>query len=527
MNKPSKSILYLGFTSAQRSLIETVLSHDHCNDTCITSESTNISSRLFNINECRTGLHLFESKTPNPDFERLYLSNRYKAIKIASRQQVEQGALSFDSLDYFINRLKISVNGLMTSVNPVIVYSISWPQCAFDFLVMLWCQSNGRKFIFEEGIPYFNRTVLMESRCVSPAWESVSVFYETDINFDFKSGRKELLREQIKDTIEDLSIRFGKDISSYVPGMEEEYLKMLTTSITLRGIVWIPRYLKNLASISLGRSLSINHTGFRLGSVKGTMRLRNASMTEHFLKSFKSYFHSKRIRKVYESYESTIEEIRNLRDGAFVITYFAAQEPESSILCGSGSVQSNLSSIELLLSILPEDCILIYKEHLSGLFFHDYLSKGAEPENRVIDGLMDFVREGRVVLAPLRCNKMELLAASSGVCTTIGNVGFEATLMQIPVLTLGRPWYFTEGMHFDLESAASFFEGVRDRRVGANFSSLLDHLSDLFLFSVDRRKPERFSFSAKLGVDRESDQFFLMLSALKFLIFSKGEPKSE
>lgn len=518
---PENNLMYFGFNEEQRQVIQSQISNGCGMGACITHEPTNIDKKIYNINECRTGTYLFRSERPNLAFERLYSRNRYKLIKIAARQQIEQGALSFDSLDCFVNRLKVSVNGLMTIENPSLVYSSTWPQCAFDYLVLLWCQSNNKKFIFEEVIPYFNRIVPMESRCESPAWESISAFSEILLQSDQVISSRQQTFKDVKDQIETLRSGFGTSYQSYVPGLVEQYSKMTKTSIVINGTKWILRHIRNLVSIFLGRSEQIGYTGFRMEKAGEGLRLRNMRMRTLLLKSFRSYSWSSKIRRIYRLYETPVEEIRKLSTNSVVITYFAGQEPESSILCGSGSIQSNLAALELLLAVLPDNHVIVYKEHLSALFFHDYLSKGAEPENKIIEGLIDLIKEKRVLLAPLECNKFDLLNISSGVSTTIGNIGFEATLMGLPVLTLGKPWYFTSNFHFDLDNRDSFFAKTNARCRSKDLSPLIDHLSRLLTYSVTRESPKSFSFLSQTRVNRASYEYKELLSAMNSLITTR------
>jgi capsular polysaccharide export protein len=134
-------------------------------------------------------------------------------------------------------------------------------------------------------------------------------------------------------------------------------------------------------------------------------------------------------------------------------------EDDASVLCGGGTVQDNLALLRAARAANP-DAIIIYKPHPD---VEAGLRAGAIEAGDLAD-----------VIAP-QADPMALLDQVQEVWTMTSLLGFEALLRDIPVTTLGMPFYAGWGLTTDLTKPPVWRQGHQLSLSGLIHAALIDY----------------------------------------------------
>ena len=199
----------------------------------------------------------------------------------------------------------------------------------------------------------------------------------------------------------------------------------------------VPDYMRSarLNKLSLGKFINVTYLKMIVGSLIYSVRERKdkksiliksnpvATIISSIWKNIKRWFKAKIIRKYF------IGDVFSALAQEKYFVYPIHYEPEASTVVNSSFYSNQLEVITNLAFSMPEDSMLVVKEHVSNFGYPDI------EFYRKIESLPN------VYLAWHEENIKELIRNSLGVITLTGTAGFEALLLDKPVYHFGNVFY--------------------------------------------------------------------------------------
>ena len=467
------SILYLALpenhiTSIHQGITSTFASASRLSSLGILEHPSSTSS--YDINECRAGLINVDKIYTNENYELLFNRNIHIVLKLITRQQIQYGDISFDSVENLAYKLKALASYFIYEKDIKLIYSKSYPQFAFEFCIMLAAQSLDIKFIFDGFVPYFNRTILQEGRIISGSFEILALKARNPAHIHNNIERPSLL--YIHNVLQSIitintNSRLAPADDTYTPF--QHYLRSASEASLLDIVL---ESLKEFGSLLCSRNLVLRVktlVKFRIKNGKNKYLVTRVSLIDAlFKKPLVSFMKSRAI--LHDIQDSTAKDL-DLKN--IDVVYFASQEPEASILVNGGSYNTNYSAICYLRAYFEESLQIGYKEHMSSFLPNKSSGVGTEPEN--INCLIySYIKKLSNVHILDRYPKSLLFAFPKTYATICGSIGFEASLLGQNVLLFSGTWY-SECNHPNIHSIGNWkyknlpVDCLTSKEIWANF----------------------------------------------------------
>lgn len=157
--------------------------------------------------------------------------------------------------------------------------------------------------------------------------------------------------------------------------------------------------------------------------------------THYFLPEFakmrlEAFSYNKKLRKLYESLSE------NPVPGEKYILFPLHYQPEETTSPCGGFFVNQWLCIETLLANTPNDWYVYVKEHP-----HQYLSHFQGCTSRIPDLYRNLKKNPRIRLMPFNMDSKVLIKDAIAVSTITGTVGWEALVMEKPVVIFGTIWF--------------------------------------------------------------------------------------
>jgi len=400
----------------------------------------------LNINKCRTAECDILNHHSNKEYELLFDQNLHIILKLITRQQLEFGALSFDSAENLAFDLKKLASNIISEKNVKLIYAKSYPQFAFEYCLMLYAQSLGIRFVFDGFIPYFNRTLLQECEVKNGIFNIYSIKPKSYHLISPASSHISLKSiENVLDKIVSIHSQ-----SAIVPGNDTyiPFASHISESNKNNFFGTIVASLRELLSWLMSCDKNTKneyYLKFRVkNSAKKYIARRVSLMDAFFIKPISSLMSAKRL---YSALKSSVS-IKSECDDLDVI-YFASQEPEATILVNGGMFNTNIAAIDYLRSYFHPDITIGYKEAMSAFLPNTFDGVCTEPENKN-PTIYNRIKDLRNVDVLGEISKSNLFKTDKIYSTICGTIGFEASLMGQRVLLFSGQWY-SESRHPNLQ----------------------------------------------------------------------------
>jgi capsule polysaccharide modification protein KpsS len=244
-----------------------------------------------------------------------------------------------------------------------------------------------------------------------------------------------LLEEKTTNKDKDLENAVKKYLEIFTTKeIKPDYMKKNPTSMHMNYFLY---YIKK---INIMIKLFEYYSGYA-GEVKNAYQSRHPlkSSVNSVLRHFKRSFKIKVIKKMYD--ESKIYE-----DNYFIFPMHF--QPESSTSVNAMYYDNQYEAIKNIVFSLPIGTYLYIKDHPNGIGFQSiefYRKLKKLPHVKYIDPAM---------------NTKELIKNSKGVITLTSTMGYEALLLEKPVITLGKVFYNYHPYCYNVSSYSEIYDSV-------------------------------------------------------------------
>jgi hypothetical protein len=391
---------------------------------------------IFDINILRSNLNPKGCRLDSLFFD-LCLQHKSKIIQLLTRQMISYNNLSHAEIEHLYYSTVLNCANFVKDCRISLIFSRTYPQFAFDYVLFLYCTSRGIPYFFEYEIPYTKTVVFSYAELDRQNFIIQKIDIKDNENdCNYTKNKALLIYEKIlSSTLEADNVKnsgyHGEQANSYFANkMHAKIFKMFLNAV----LIAIPEMVK---SILLRKEIRY-FTRFHVETTgkKGIPKNANAlSMIKKSLISFYTY------KKLLNRYYKLSENFDTSRNSKIKVLYFAHQEPEATILVEGGKFYTNYDAIKYMQSVLPDEAIIYYKEHQANFFYYDLVELGCEPENRQ-SGFYNFISlEDNIQFVPLDMSKKDIFDQVDLVVTICGTAGIEASIYGIPTIVLANPLY--------------------------------------------------------------------------------------
>ena len=357
----------------------------------------------------------------NLDEIELISKNTKLFFNLINRWSVFSDKIAYENkLEYFIKSYEKWKN-IDNQINFDFVISPTIPHRLYDFSLYLYCQYKKKKIIMG------NQT--------------------TDINFDDKKKEyKSLFFYQ--DKIENIKI-LNTNIR---PINNKELFEKYVIKVKNEPSTYMTKNLERDSSRSFFEYLKYNfffvilkyfyYKLFQIRSdsifLKFDNFLRKENLPELATKSdilIDNYKKRKNFLRGKKFYKNNCQNFENFKDKNYVI-FFGGKIPERSNNPDSGLYFNEEMTINLILSKIPENFLLVYREHPSCFNNTTFVSDKDINFYSRLKNISD-----KIIFTSPNENRIELIKSAKAACNLSGTAAWESALLNIPSFNFGGNWF--------------------------------------------------------------------------------------
>lgn len=181
--------------------------------------------------------------------------------------------------------------------------------------------------------------------------------------------------------------------------------------------------------------LTLNGISAKFGFLYGKYRTTEEIGSFNIIKKLFIFLNIAYVKKkIIHDYNSKIVPLEQIKTNKFV-TFFLQCEPEKNSSPLGGKYFDQIAAIETLRRWVPDDYLIVVKEHPSQFQRWHYLEKGRHI------GYYSKISKLGCILVDHKTDNKDLFKRSSLNISSSGSVGLEAWLMGYKSAYLGSPWY--------------------------------------------------------------------------------------
>lgn len=356
-----------------------------------------------------------------PDVDSVLANTEHEVEVFTMMNRLDYDRSSFNMMErefHYYNLIKHWLC-VIDLYKPEIVISGNNPHRVYDYVLYLLCK--------QRNIPY----IMFQYYDMVPGriYATKDIY---SIDKKFRKDSEEILRTNrvsYNDIAEDIRTSYESVKKSYA-GNQLWYMS-INSKEAQKGSDWLflaKRYFhrkikehgekvkRSSMTIYKNRKYSIENTHF--------------SLLEFVWMRKKAFSYNKRLRSLYENLSEPPKE------GEKYILFPLHYQPEETTSPCGGFFVNHWLCIETLLANTPDDWYIYVKEHP-----HQYLSHNQGQTMRIPDFYHNLKKNPRVRLMPLNMDSKILIKGAVAVSTITGTAGWEALVMEKPVVIFGTIWY--------------------------------------------------------------------------------------
>ncbi len=148
-----------------------------------------------------------------------------------------------------------------------------------------------------------------------------------------------------------------------------------------------------------------------------------------------NYIKRKNFLDGFKYFNKNCQRLSTYKDKKFIV-FFAGKTPERSNNPDGDFYFNELTTIDLILGKLPEDFLLIYREHPSIELRSIFISEKNKDFYKSLKKLSN-----RIIFASDKDDRIQIIKKSQAVCNLSGTPPWEAAVLGIPSFNFGNNWY--------------------------------------------------------------------------------------
>lgn len=361
------------------------------------------------------------------DFLRDFSSYELQAIKMMDRMDADQHSFSFMERQRHFRNLVKNFSACIDMYNIDLVVSAIVPHRVYDYVLYLICQYKKIPFLTFKNTAFSGRII--------PARNVFSV--SCKINEDYELIKKQNLDiQEITDKIEsDIIDRYNKVLTDYsvaIPDyMKQHVIKDRQQSNILGNAITFYNKVINNKDKYFGKN-GYFHNGIPTYHKLKHKSIENSqlSLFQHINRKLKTNKYKQNLKKYYNSLVSQPDYNETY---IFLPLHY---QPEMTSNPSGDIFVDQLLCVDVLVNNLPSTYKIYVKEHPSQFYAH-----GEGHAGRIKEFYDDLLKYPNVRLISLDSDPFSLIKQSSAVATITGTAGWEAIVMQKPVIIFGLSWY--------------------------------------------------------------------------------------
>lgn len=371
-------------------------------------------------------------KLYNGDIDIDFLKNNaeyeLQAIRMMDRMDPDGKSFGFSERQRHYRNFVRHWTNVIKKTKPDLVISAIIPHRVYDYTLYLLCRFYGIQYKSLYVTQFFGRIFPVSQ--IDRTNEKLKDLYSNIISSE-KSVDK--IKESLLSEIIEYCDKIKSSYSSAVPYYMKEYVKQHKKTSGFFSLIaaFIQYVFVERKDEFFGKDNYI-FNGFPsyLKDRNKCIEESHLSILQYGIMKIRANKFKKALKKHYNSLCS--EPDFNKKYILFNLHY----QPEASTNPAGDIFTDQQLCIDMLVKYLPNDYMIYIKEHPAQFYSH---LEGHT--SRLKEFYSDLKKYSQVRLMPIKSDPLKLVNKSTAVSTVTGTVGFEAMVLQKPVIIFGLTWY--------------------------------------------------------------------------------------
>ena len=379
------------------------------------------NTSIVKEDDLRSGdfLRNIESKNNFLDLETLNFFKKYETNAMSWFQDSNGFNFSFRQRHQYLYDLIKYWSKLLEKKKPDLYVALTWPHMPADYVLYLLLKKYYKiPVLFLDPVPHFN---LPRFSIGTDMHDLSSVYRKKYIKLLNENNiKKNDIVENYLDKMRSKKASMPLHAKKYYEFFDKQSKKFLVNYLVL---------LKKFFTFSL-----FDKTNLFIKTTKKEIFEEKINMNyiEYFIYLHKKLLKNFSSRLFYKKYSSKF----NIKKIKKYILFLDSYQPEAISNPLQYEFENHILIIENLLSKLPDDYTLVFKEH-PGIFMK--LGEGYLFRNQTYYKRLKY--NGKIHFAPVEHNTYDLIDNADAVATSGGTGGWEALIRGKKVISFGNSWY--------------------------------------------------------------------------------------